>query len=115
MPSYVTPIPKGKHGDHLFFPAWKVLRVSGENVTPDSMDNTAQARFGRRARSLAEAGYFLGGHEAAPAGDTIEIVERKLGSRSQPAGLVVRATARFCEAYAKGERVRIPADRLLKP
>ena len=115
MPSYVTAIQKGKHGEPVFFPAWRVLRVSGENVTEDSMNNTAHARFGRRARSLEEAGYFVGGHDAAEAGDTIEIVERKLGSRSQQAGLVVRATARFCEAYVKGERVRIPADRLVKP
>ena len=112
-PSYVTPIQTGKHGEPVFFPAWRVLRVSGENVTEDSMNNTAQARFGRRARSLEEAGYFVGGHDAALAGDTIEIIERKLGSRSQQAGLVVRATARFCAAYVKGERVRIPADRLL--
>ena len=115
MPSYVTPIQKGKHGEPVFFPAWRVLRVSGENVTAESMDNTAQARFGRRARSLEEAGYFVGGHAAALAGDTLEIVERKLGSRSQQAGLVVRATARFCAAYVKNERVRISADRLLKP
>ena len=85
MPSYVTPIQKGKHGEPVFFPAWRVLRVSGENVTAESMDNTAQARFGRRARSLEEAGYFVGGHAAALAGDTLEIVERKLGSRSQQA------------------------------
>lgn len=115
MPSYLTPIQKGKHGEHIFFPAWRVLRVSGEKVTRESMDNTAQARFRRRAAALEQAGYFLDGHAAAPAGDTIEIVEQKRGSRSQEAGLVVRATARFCEAYVKGERVRIPADRLLKP
>ena len=115
LPRYVTPIKKGGHGEPILFPAWRVLRVSGENVTTDTMDNTAYARFGRRARSLEAAGYFLGGHDAAPAGDTIEIVERKLGSRSQSAGLVVRATARFCEAYVKGKRVRIPAHRLLNP
>lgn len=115
IPSYVTPSQKGRHGEHLFFPAWKILRVSGENVTRESMDNTARARYRRRAAALEQAGYFLGGGEAAHAGDTIEIVEQKRGSRRQEAGLVVRATARFCEAYAKGERVRISADRLLKP
>lgn len=114
-PRHVIPVEKGKHGASIFFPAWKVLRVAGENVTEDSMDNTAQARYRRRARSLRKAGYFLEGREAAMAGDTIEIVERKLGTKSHAAGLVVRATARFCEAYLKGVQDRIPADRLLKP
>lgn len=113
-PRYVTPVAKGKHGEPVVFPAWKVLRVAGENVTPESMDNTARARYRRRALSLEDAGYFLEGREAAVAADTIEIVERRVGKKSQAAGLVVRATARFCEAYVKGVHDRIPADRLLK-
>lgn len=114
-PGYVTPLQTGRHGEDLFFPAWQILRVSGENVTPDSMDNTAQQRYRRRAQSLRDAGYFLErkGQAAADAGDTIEIVEQRKGSKIQEPGLVVRATARFCHAYAKGTRVRVPADRLL--
>ncbi len=115
LPEFVRPIRKGGHGEPIFFPAWRVLRVSGENVTEDTMDNTARARFARRARALEAAGYFVGGHDAAPAGDTIEIVERILGSRARSAGLVLRASARFCEAYVKGKRTRVSADRLLRP
>lgn len=115
VPEYMLPVQKGKHGNPVFLHAWQVLRVSGENVGPESMDGNAMARFRRRAAALESAGYFLDGRAVAPAGDTIEIVERWRGSRTRRAGLVVRASARFCEAYTKGTRTRIPADRLLKP
>ena len=51
-----------------------------------------------------------------PAGDTIEIVRQVKGGRGHEAAIVVRATARFCAAYARGgERTEIPASHLLLP
>ena len=49
-------------------------------------------------------------------GDTIEIVRRIKGGRHHRPPIEVRATARFCAAYARGgERTEIPASHLLNP
>ena len=54
---------------------------------------------------------------AAAAGDTVEIVKIMGGGRGRAAGLVLRASARFCEAVEKAQKrstwERIPAARLL--
>ena len=50
---------------------------------------------------------------AALAGGTVEVVERVRGSRGRKAGLIVRASARFCAAYEVNERVNVPVSRLL--
>ena len=73
----------------------------------------AGQRYRKRLSMLEAAGYFTSRRGTAPAGDTIEIVERKRPGPGQPAGLIVRATARYCASYA-GERTRIPAARLLE-
>ena len=74
---------------------------------------TAGVRYRRRVQMLRDAGYAVRGNGPAPAGDTVEVVEVQRGSKGREPGLWVRASARFCEAVRSGERVRIPAARLL--
>ncbi len=108
----------GGPGPAVFFEWWRVLRVAGENVGANifgAARKAASQRFRERCAALQAAGYFTARTATAEAGDTVEIVERVRGSRARTAGLWVRASARYCAAYASGDRIRIPADRLLSP
>ena len=88
--------------------SWRVtLRGAGYwwDETDDSADNAALSRFNRLVDRLGagtgEQSFFVPGGEVrktAPAGDSVEIVERVRGHRGRPAGLLVRASARFVEA-----------------
>ena len=128
FPDAVRPVRRGGAGAPVFIPWWQVLRLSGEHVHPVALDDatfnaTLRKRYGRRIDALEAAGYFLPMNmetgqpilnAAARAGDTVEIVRRTAGGRHHGAGIEVRATARFCAAYAKGgERIRLPAIHLL--
>lgn len=116
IPDNLRPVRRGGPGPEVFIPAWQVLRLAGEAVRPDAFGPTERQRYKRRCADLKTAGYFLppGERGTAPAGDTIEIVRQVRGSRARPAGLVVRATARYSAAYASGSHVRIPAIWLIK-
>lgn len=116
IPENLQPVRPGGAGPEVFIPAWQVLRLAGEAVSPDAFGPTERQRYKRRCGDLKTAGYYLppGERGTAPAGDTIEIVRQVRGSRARPAGLVVRATARYCAAYASGSHVRIPAIRLIE-
>ena len=122
LPDAVRPVRRGGPGPKVRIPWHRVLRVSGEHVTPEMLaDRTAtdrlNKRYQRRVDALQAAGYFVPHtNGAAPAGDTIEIVARVKGGRHHEAAIVVRATARFCAAYATGaEQTRLPASHLLMP
>lgn len=118
IPDTVQAIGRGGPGPEVFIPWWQVLRLAGEPCRPDAdPTGTHGVRFRRRVETLAKAGYFTaGGGAAAPAGDTVEIVRRVRGGNGNSAGLMVRASARFCAAYvARNARVRLPATVLFGP
>ena len=116
IPDNLRPVRKGGPGPEVFIPWWQVLRLSGENVGESDGGNTVRQRYGRRAELLRKAGYFTARRGTASAGDTIEIIEQVRGSRARQAGLIVRASARYCAAYSRGgERTRISAARVLAP
>lgn len=103
IPDALKPVKKGGPGPEVFFPRDIVLTVSGERLNTDT-DTAIGTRYNRTVQALTEAGYMIGDKgEAAHAGDTIEIVKRQRPSKGKEAGLFVRATARFCEAYHKGQ------------
>ena len=114
IPDNLRPVRKGGPGPEVFVPWWQLLRLAGENVGPDTpYRGAAGVRYGRRCGDLEGAGYFTARNGTADAGGTVEVVERVRGARSRPAGLRIRATARFCAAYGTNERVSLPASRLL--
>lgn len=113
IPDNLRPVRPGGPGPELFIPAWQLLRLAGEHVGPDNWTRIAQNRFNARCADLERSGYFTGRDGTATAGDTVEVVERQRPGPGRPAGLVIRASARWCAAYATGERVRLPASRLL--
>ena len=116
LPDALRPIRRGGPGERVFVPWWQLLRLAGEPVTSTS-GRVAQNRYARRLASLKRAGYFVSGTAAsatAPAGDTIELVSRVRAHRERKAGVWIRASARWCAAYA-GDRVRIGTSWLLPP
>lgn len=116
LPDHVRPVRRGGPGTPVFVPWWQVLRLAGEPVGPDDDPKGRHGvRYRTRVNALREAGYFVSSSTStASAGDTVEIVEHVRGSRARPAGLIVRASARFCAIHAGGGlRTRLPATRLL--
>ena len=121
-PDAVRAVRRGGPGAPVTVAWYHLLRLAGEHVTPERLADpaknaTLRQRFNRRIDALEAAGYMIGKNAAAaPAGDTIEIVARVKGGRHHEAAIVVRATARFCAAYATGaEHTRLPASHLLLP
>ena len=119
IPSAHRPVRPGRAGQQVFVPWREVLTLAGEHVPPDAGAKSKDGRrYGRRVVALVETGYHVpvtGG--AAPAGDTVEIVKQVRGGRGREAGLVIRASALFCEAVLRSQRrsnwERIPAVRVL--
>ena len=107
-------------GPSVFIPWLDVLRLAGEHIDPKAGKGSPEAgRWHRRKDAIADAGYLVATRgSAAPAGDTVEVVEIVRGSRSRPAGLLVRASERFVEATRKaGDRsewTRLPASALFR-
>ena len=92
---------------------WRTcLRLSGNwwDEADPAADNAARVRFNRAVETLRKRGYFVASLRAeAPAGDSVEIVDRIKPARGRPGGLMMRASARFVEAGASGattERAR---------
>ena len=114
IPDLLRPERPGGPGDEVFIPWWQALRLSGEFVAPDAkMSGALRQRWRRRIAMLQTAEYFARREKAAPAGDTVEVLEVRRGGRKRTPGLVVRASARFCAAYANAKQTRISAARLL--
>ena len=76
-------------------------------------------RYKRRIDAMRAAGLLVGG-QAAPAGDTVEIVQVVDGrGKGRSSGIIVRATDRFVEAYRLGQDSKaweqLPSSRLFLP
>ena len=117
VPDALRPVRRGGPGPEVWIGWRDVLTLAGETA-PESVSGRTSSearRYRRRADALIEADYHVGPNgEAALAGDTVEIVKVQRGARASPAGLRIRASARFCAA-ASGRQSweRIPAGRLL--
>ena len=76
-----------------------------------------RSRFSRLATTLDELKYSSHDGRPAEAGGTVEVVRRLRGGRHHQAGLMVRASARFVEAFRKrgdsGAWDSIPIHRLM--
>ncbi|MDE0227297.1 MAG: hypothetical protein OXJ62_00400 [Spirochaetaceae bacterium] len=82
---------------------WRtVLMLAGDwwdRANPQA-DRAAWDRYSRAVQTLRRRGYFVPDtpRAEAPAGDSVEIVDRVRAARWRPAGLLVRASARFVQA-----------------
>ena len=118
VPAGLQPVRSGGPGLEVFVPWALSMRLSGEAVPEDENPyGAAGRRYRRRLDALVAAGYdvpCVGG--SSPVGDTVEIVRVQRGAKGRPAGLWIRASARYCEAFVrarKREWERLPASRLL--
>ena len=121
IPNALRPERKGGPGPVVFFPWRMVLTVAGEHVEDQApAQGAAGRRYRRRVDALEAVGYVCPGGDSstAPAGDTVEIVQIQRGHKNQEGGLHVRATDRFCAAYAASQNARnwerVPAAHILK-
>ena len=105
VPDYLKPVRKGGPGPDVFIPWRNVLRLTGERAPDDDASSTLRVRYKHRVEALEAAGLMVNGEDdEAEAGATIEIVRRQsAGGRGKKAGLMVRASARFVEAYRLGQ------------
>ena len=97
----LRPETKGGPGHPVFLPWRDAMALMGDswNRTDPKADDAAQHRWRRMVASLLKAKYRIKTLRGqAEAGDSVEIVEVVRGSRARPAGLRVRASARFVEA-----------------
>ena len=120
IPNHMKPIRPGGPGPDIFIPAWQVLWLAGEPVTPDNYrdDNRWQARYSRLVKSLEALGYMAVDGKPAEVGSTIEVVRLIRACRGREAGLVVRASDRFVEAFrTRGKAMAwdsMPVKRLIE-
>ena len=108
IPEALRPVRKGGPGPERFIPNWHVLRLAGEAVTQEDYrtDSAPRRRYMRAVNALEALGYVCSEGRPAPAGQTVEITRIVHGRGGRQGGLMVRATARFCDAYEKGQRGR---------
>ena len=109
IPEALRPVRKGGPGPERIIPAWHVLRLAGENITEESY--RAKSKYRERYRNaimtLEALGYVCTTpSQIAPAGSTIDIVKVVKGGNGRQSHLVVRASERFCAAYAQGQKGR---------
>ena len=119
LPDYLKPVRKGGPGPDVFVPWRNVLRLAGERAPDDDLSAALRVRYRRRIEALRAAGLLVGG-QAAPAGDTVEVVQVVDGrGKGRTGGIIVRATARFVEAYRLGQDSKawelLPSSRLFLP
>ena len=122
LADYLRPTHKGGAGPEVFIPWRNVLRLAGEAAPDGGLDSSGamRQRYKRRIDALRKAGYVLPGRGEAEAGDTIEIVRIVDGRGGRrEGGIVVRASARFIEAYRLAQNSKafelLPANRLFLP
>ena len=97
---------RGASHGRVKFVSWReAMYGAGDwwDVTDPKADKAALNRYARAVAVLEKRGYFVGENlrREAPAGDSVEIVCRQRaarGAHGHPAGLLVRASARFVEA-----------------
>ena len=119
LPDYLKPVRKGGPGPDVFIPWRNVLRLAGERAPDDDASSALRVRYKRRIDAMRAAGLLVGG-QAAPAGDTVEIVRVVDGrGKGRVSGIIVRATDRFVEAYRLGQDSKawelLPSSRLFLP
>ena len=119
LPDYLKPVRKGGPGPDVFIPWRNVLRLAGERAPDDEASSALRVRYKRRIDAMRAAGLLVGG-QAAPAGDTVEIVRVVDGrGKGRVSGIIVRATDRFVEAYRLGQDSKawelLPSSRLFLP
>ena len=119
LPDYLKPVRKGGPGPEVFVPWRNVLRLAGERAPDDDLSAALRVRYRRRIEALRAAGLLVG-DQAAPAGDTVEVVQVVDGrGKGRTGGIIVRATARFVEAYRLGQDSKawelLPSSRLFLP
>ena len=119
LPDYLKPVRKGGPGPDVFIPWRNVLRLAGERAPDDDASSYLRVRYKRRIDAMRAAGLLVGG-QAAPAGDTVEIVQVVDGrGKGRVSGIIVRATDRFVEAYRLGQDSKawelLPSSRLFLP
>lgn len=120
IPDNLRPKSKGGPGPEVFVPWQMVLMLASEHIPPDTgLHSAAGQRYRERVKALEAAGYLVpSGRRAAPAGDTVEIVRVVPGHRWQVAGIVIRASARFCAAVESAqsghEWTRVSVTRLIE-
>ena len=119
LPDYLKPVRKGGPGPDVFIPWRNVLRLAGERAPDDDASSYLRVRYKRRIDAMRAAGLLVGG-QAAPAGDTVEIVRVVDGrGKGRSSGIIVRATDRFVEAYRLGQDSKawelLPSSRLFLP
>ena len=106
IPDLLRPLRRGGPGPERFIEHWRVLRYAGEPVTAESYRTSSGQRmkYNRLIESLNALQYVCPTpSRPAPAAGTIEITRIVKGGRGHPGGIMVRATTRFCEAYARGQ------------
>ena len=97
----LRPESKGGPGHPVFIPWRDAMNLMGDvwNRADGAADYAARFRWRRMVQSLLKAGYRIHNLRGeAKAGDSVEVLEVVKGGRSRPAGLRVRASARFVEA-----------------
>ena len=119
LPDYLKPVRKGGPGPEVFIPWRNVLRLAGERAPDGDASSYLRVRYKRRIDAMRAAGLLVGG-QAAPAGDTVEIVRVVDGrGKGRSSGIIVRATDRFVEAYRLGQDSKawelLPSSRLFLP
>ena len=120
LPKHLIAVYPGGPGPEVFVEWWRVLRLSGEPVEAHANPKGKHGRrYTRRIEQMRSAGYFVpvpiaSMNNEAPIGDTVEIVRAVRGARNRTAGVIVRASARFCCAYLYGKQTQIPATKLIE-
>ena len=97
----LRPETKGGPGYPVFLPWRDAMAFMGDrwDWKDPKADHAARKRWQRMVEALLKANYRIKTFRGqAEAGDSVEIVEVVRGSRARPAGLRVRASARFVEA-----------------
>ena len=107
IPEALRPTRKGGPGPERFIPHWHILRLAGEAVTQEEYRarSAPRQRYMGAVHALQALGYVCSDpSRTAPAGQSVEITRIVSGGGpGRRGGLMVRATARFCAAYAKGQ------------
>ena len=93
----------GSAGQEVFLRWDHVIRLAGEPVVGGPRDSCGR-RYRRRIDALKEIGFEVGGRREAEAGHTWEIVRQVRGTKVREPGIIARASARFVEAYKRGQK-----------
>ena len=108
-------IGKSGPGPVMDLPWRELLRLSGFTWDPADpvADKAMQVRYRRAVERMRKAGYIVsaGPLAEAQAGDSVEIIGIQRATRARPAGLRIRASARFVAAQpVRGQEAQVRAQ-----